>query len=167
MSRLEKGVENCSTAAITRVLSYYRERGMKRFPDEKALYAVIKEIAVKYGYTAKNGTNFTKIDNILSGAFSAFNYSGKAKSIYIWDFDTVRKEIDRENPLILNIAFGKYRDHTVTVVGYFERTVRKGAFRRRERMLEIYDGWSEDVRVLDFNTLGIASFTVAEPGEKE
>ena len=159
MNELEGGVKNCSTAAITRVFAYYRGLGVKRIPDDAQLYREIKKAAQARGYTGRRGTGFTKIDDIINDMLVSYGLSGKAKSIYIWDFNTVKKEIDSNKPLILNIAFGKYADHTVTVVGYREFKEKR---KRRVRILRIYDGWSRGVSELGFNKLGIASFTVLD-----
>ena len=130
-------------------------------PDNETLYNDIKTIAEGYGYSDETGTGFTKINNIINDAFEKYNYDGKGSSIYVWDFNTVKKEIDAGNPLLFNIAFGYYEDHTVTVIGYSEFSRGTGIFKETKKFIKVYDGWTNSNRYIDYDLINFGSFTTA------
>ena len=164
MNDLDENANNCTLTAITRVFAYYRDnQNMSKIPDNGTLYEDIKNIAEKYGYTAKTGTSPTKINNIINDIFKKYDYSGKGSSIYVWSFNTVKKEIDAGRPLIFNIAFGYYANHTVTVVGYSEFTRTKGMIKETKKFIKVYDGWTNNDSYIDYDLLNFGSFSVAKP----
>ena len=156
-SDLEGGVGNCSLTAIVRLLACFGgEDGEKRL-DEKALYQRVKELALVRGYKeAGRGTPFYRIAGVLTAALREYGIPGRGKSRYIWSLREVKRELKRGKPLIFNIAFGHYKNHTVTVVGY--KRVRFGA--EEKDLLCVCDGWSRTERYIDFRHIHIGSLTV-------
>ncbi len=163
MKDLETDANNCVLTAITRVFAYYRDNyGKDSIPDDATLYSDIKAIAEGYGYSNETGTFPTKINNIINDTFKKYGYEGEGKSIYVWDFNTVKTEIDAGRPLLFNIAFGYYGDHTVSVVGYSEFTRSNGWFRETKRFIKVYDGWTQSNRYIDYDLINIGSFSTAK-----
>ena len=159
---LEVGVGNCSLASIVRVLSFYREEGYP-FPDEKEIYGKVKKIAFRYRYKEHGrGTPFYRIGKIMTAALKEYGVSGKGKSRYVWSFQNVKDAIDAHQPLLFNIAFGHYKGHTVTVVGY--KILKHGM--ETKKLLSVYDGWSKEVRYIDMEHIHIGSFTGIEIAQK-
>ena len=163
MKDLETDANNCVLTAITRIFAYYRDNyGKDSIPDDATLYSDIKAIAEGYGYSNETGTFPTKINNIINDTFKKYGYEGEGKSIYVWDFNTVKTEIDAGRPLLFNIAFGYYGDHTVSVVGYSEFTRSNGWFRETKRFIKVYDGWTQSNRYIDYDLINIGSFSTAK-----
>ena len=162
MNRFQRNANNCTLTAITRIFAYHRNiYGKSNIPDNMTLYNDIKTIAEKYGYSDEDGLGPTKINNVLNDAIEKYGYEGKGRSIYIWNFDTVRTEIDAGRPLLLNIASGYYENHTVTVVGYSE--FEKNG--QTKKFLKVYDGWVDGNRYIDYDKFvnqSLASFSIAD-----
>ena len=148
MSELEAGVGNCTLTALTRVFAYYRDtEGKVNIPNNKTLYNDIKSIAEGYGYS-DGGTSPTKINNIINDVFAKYGYAGKGSSSYIPWLLTALDELDNGRPILMNIAFGYYAKHTVTVVGY-------SVFTRDDEaiiFLKVHGGWSKGNRYIDWQT---------------
>lgn len=168
----ESEEKNCSLTAITRVLAYYGDKGYagieKSVPD---IYKTVKSTAWGNGYTLKRGTNPTKIDNIIKKVLGGYGYKkAKCRGIYAWGFKPeVKKEIDADRPVIMNITRGYYAKHSVTVCGYkIYKVTKKWLFGSRKingYMIEVYDGWSEKKKYIDYKLFaddlinyGIGSF---------
>lgn len=170
-SELESG-NNCSLAAITRVLYYYNKNGYTKISSSyKKIYEKVKKYAEKYGYTPSKGTFPTKINNIVNDVLKDYGYGkSKCKGIYIWTFNNqVKKEVDNKRPVIMNIARGYYGNHTVTVCGYavYKRTKKKLGIKTTKtyNMIQVYDSWSTNKRYIDYSafaydliTSGFGSF---------
>ncbi len=162
MNDLEYGTNNCTLTGITRLFAYQRDNnGYTAIPDNVTLYGDIKAIAEGYGYSGDNGTFPTKINNIINDTLKKYGISGKGSSTYIWDFNTVKKEIDAGRPLLFNIAFGYYGDHTVSVVGYSVFTRGTGLFQKTTRFFKVYDGWTRSNRYIDYDLINVGSFSTA------
>ena len=140
---------NCSVVAVTRVLDYYRRT--KQIPgvpeDIKETYKVVEEIAESYGYTDKFGTMPFFISGITKEAFAKYGVKAKCRGVYIWTFEKqVVKEISEGRPVIMNIARGFYKDHTIVVAGY-------GIWRVGDKlypMLRVIDGWKSGYHYIDY-----------------
>lgn len=168
MSRLEKkdgkSVNNCVLTAISSILLFYHHCGYNRIDGNLVtLYEKVRKIGIKHGYTQQKGLGFHKIDNVATEILHDYGYeNGKCKGHYVWTFNQqVKKEIDANRSVIMSIARGYYRNHTITVCGY--RTYTSGT--RLHNLLEVYDGWSEQSRYIDYEafslnllTAGIGSF---------
>lgn len=170
-SSLDNG-SNCSLAAITRVLYYYNKNGYTKISnDYKTIYSKVKKIAKKYGYTSRDGISATKINNVVNDVLKDYGYSkSNCKGIYVWNFkNQVKKEIDNNRPVIMNIARGYYGNHTVTVCGYaiYKRSSKKSKISSNKtyNMIQVYDGWTTYKRFIDYSafaydlrTSGFGSF---------
>lgn len=171
-SRLEKDANNCTLASITRVMKYYADRGYDNIPSNiEDIYEAVRRIGVKHGYDPKK-TGLLRdlfiytpweIDNMVRETWREFGYSdGGGNNSYFEKLKTIKKNIDNSTPLLLNLTFGDYPGHTVSVTGY------KVFSKKGEgdlNFIQIYDGWSETVRYIDWKGLGMipASVTTILP----
>lgn len=149
---------NCSLAAITRVLYYYRKNGYTKIDSSyNKIYAKVKKYEKKHGYTTSKGTKPTKIDNIVKDVLKDYGYGkSKCNGIYIWNFNNqVKKEIDNKRPVIMNIARGYYGNHSVTVCGYetYKRTKKTLGVKTTKtyNMIQVYDSWKRSKRYIDYS----------------
>lgn len=153
-----KEKNNCTLVAITRILKYYNKKGYTKIPSNyEKIYSKVLKVAKNYGYSEKNGTFPTKINNIIDDVLDDYNYSKSySKAYYIWSFNSeIKGEIDNNRPVIMNILRGYYGDHSVTVCGYrIYKTKHKlpiaGSYTRTHNMVCVYDGWKRQVRYIDF-----------------
>lgn len=145
---LDKTKNICSIVAITRILKYYHDQGYilidKNVVD---IYQKVKVRAERSGFKEKRGTNPIKINNITKSVLLDYGYISKARGKYFWDFNTVKKEIDNDRPIIMNIARGYYKNHSITVNGY--RVIKTKD--KTHIFIAIYDGWSNQQRYLDYD----------------
>ncbi|SFD01283.1 C39 family peptidase [Butyrivibrio sp. YAB3001] len=140
---------NCSVVAVTRVLDYYRKsKKIVGIPEEISdTYKAVEEIAISYGYNDKIGTIPFFISGIAREAFAKYGIKAKCKGVYIWSFEKqVVKEISEGRPVILNIARGYYKDHTVVVAGYCIWRIGK----KNYPMLRVIDGWKSGYHYIDY-----------------
>ncbi len=157
----ENDSNNCVLASITRVMKYYNIIGYSNIPtDVIEIYKTVKNIGVKYGYDPiKTGVIrdlfvYTPwvIDDMVKDTWKAFNYiKGDGCNDYFSKLKIIKKSIDKFNPLLLNMAFGDYKNHTVSVIGY---KVYSKKDKRDNTLVQIYDGWSNTVRYIDWTKLG-------------
>ena len=140
---------NCSVVAVTRVVDYYRRfRDLKGIPEDfHEIYKDVEEIAESYGYSDKIGTIPFFISGIAKEAFAKYGVKTKCKGVYVWTFeDQVVKEISAGRPVIMNIARGYYKDHTIVVVGYSIWRVGDKLY----PMLRVIDGWRSGYYYIDY-----------------
>lgn len=145
--------------AITRILYYYNQKGYKKIDsNETDIYAKVRQVAVKYGYSPNKGIGFTKINNIVEEVLHNYGYKkGKCKGLYNWTFkEQVKKEIDGNHPVIMNIARGYYGNHTVTVCGY---AIYKRSGKYTHHMIQVYDGWSSTRVFIDYEAFAFDLIT--------
>lgn len=153
MKDIEKFKKNCTLIAITRILDYLFLNSLyslKTF-DKYEIYNVVKRKGLELGYNSKHGTYPILVADIMRRSVSFFGYSNKSiefKSSFFWEFKDFKNEIDNNKPLILNIARGKYKNHSVTVIGY---SIFRISRLRTNRYILLYDGWSKNIKYLDFN----------------
>lgn len=175
-SVLEKNSNNCTLASITRILKYYSDIGYTRIPnDTKDIYSLVREVGVRHGFDPQK-TGILRdlfvytpweIDNMMEEAWRAFGYSkAYGDNVYLNKLATIKSNIDNKNPLLLNIASGDYKDHSVCIFGYIVFS-KKGY--SEVTLLKIYDGWSESIRYIDWNRLGLAFCSVTKflPSRKQ
>ncbi len=140
---------NCSVVAVTRILDYYRDKlHIEAIPEDiHALYKQVEEIASSYGYSDKLGTMPFFISGITREAFRQYGIKAKCRGVYIFSFEKhVVKEISAGRPVIMNIARGFYKDHTIVVAGY-------SIWRVGDRilpMLRVIDGWKKGIHYIDY-----------------
>ncbi|WBW49588.1 C39 family peptidase [Peptoniphilus equinus] len=136
---------NCSLVAMTRLINYHDKEDAH---DDDAVYAQIYAIARSYGFSEDYGTMPTKIDNILRDYYGHYRVAVRSQGHYFGNFyNPLKREIDLNRPLIMSIAFGKYRNHTVTVSGYRMYRWRGLTI----KVIEIYDGWRRMPAYIDYN----------------
>ena len=140
---------NCSVVAITRIIDYYRKKyGLADISDDiRATYKVVEDIAESYGYTDKIGTIPFFISGIAREAFENYGIKAKCKGVYIWTFEKqIVREISAGRPVIMNIARGFYKDHTIVVTGYSVWRVGNKLY----PILRVIDGWRSGYHYLDY-----------------
>ncbi len=140
---------NCSVVAVTRVLDYYAQKGMVEGApkDITETYKFVEEIAESYGYTDKRGTVPLFISGIAREAFKEYGVKARCRGVYLWSFENqVVKEISNGRPVIMNIARGFYKDHTIVVAGYSVWKVGDKLY----PMLRVIDGWKSGYHYIDY-----------------
>jgi len=160
---------NCTLASITRIMKYYSDMGLNEIPsDIQDIYSTVREIGVEHGYEpGKSGlfrdlfiyTPF-EIKTMVRETWNKFGYAGsKSSNYYFRKLNIIKINIDEMNPVLLNIAFGDYRGHTVTVIGYKVF----GSNRVHQSDLSfvmVLDGWSEKIRYIDWKKFGLTLASV-------
>lgn len=148
---------NCTLVAITRILYYYYNQGYKKLPsDYNTIYKKVLKVAKEYGYTEKKGTWPTKINNIIDDVLDDYGYTKSySKGIYVWTFSgQVKKEIDNNRPVVMNIVRGYYGNHSISVSGYgiykSKHKLLFGSYSKTHNMICVYDGWSRSKRYIDY-----------------
>jgi hypothetical protein len=142
---------NCSVVAVTRVMDYYRSRlGLNAIPEDiHVLYRAVEEVAEAYGYTDKRGTMPFFIAGITREAFKQYGIKARCRGVYIWSFEKhVVREIDAGRPVIMNIARGFYKDHTIVVAGYSIWRVGDKTY----PILRVIDGWKKGIHYIDYES---------------
>lgn len=119
---------DCSLTSITAVL--FHKFGRKSKYTVRDIYNQVEKIASeKYFYEGtKRGTWSCFIPSIYSAsAQNLFQQQSKMRTCIGkglgYCFETIKKEIDKGNPIILNISKdkgNKYNNHTITIIGYDE-----------------------------------------------
>ena len=140
---------NCSVVAVTRIIDYYRKvRKLPLVPEDiKDTYKYVEEVAESYGYTDKRGTMPFFISSIARECFKNYGVKARCKGNYVFSFDKhVVKEIDAGRPVIMNIARGYYKDHTVVVCGYSIWLVGD----KKKPFLKVIDGWKSGYHYIDY-----------------
>lgn len=164
MKEVDSSKKHCSLTAITRVLLFYNSMGYENIPDNKEeIYHIVKKYAKRnLGYFSLIGTIPFRIASIIKSTLKFFHYDNKVKGKYIWNFySEIENEIDNNRPVILNIARGYYRKHTVVVVGYRVYIVNGNIY----HIAIINDGWNYNLSFIDFTSFsknillaGVGSF---------
>ncbi len=153
MNDFRPGVGCCTIAALTATFRQIgRTYGRSLIPvDEHDLFDQIESLAAHHGYRPKRGrTNPLCIGSIARHLLRSFQIDGKAGSSLFLPAHKIRRELDDGHPVLMNIAFGHYRRHTVTGVGYqLWQDTSQQAKNRRRFLWQVHDGWSQDVRFID------------------
>lgn len=149
----EAGLNNCTIASLTRVITYY----FKDF-DKFEVYKEVFEIAKRNGYFKKYGTLPVFISRIANIYFKRNNIGIRARGVYLGNFYShVKDEIDNFRPLLMNLASGYYKNHSLVISGYSVYKF-KGM---KVKILHVYDGWNKEKSYIDYNDLnGFLSFPV-------
>jgi hypothetical protein len=164
---LEGAANNCTLAAITRIMRYFRDKGYNRIPsDIGEIYKRVRKVAVEHGYDPKK-VGFLRdlfvytpweIDDMVRDVWKAFGYAdGNGNNRYLFKLGSITNNIDNGSPILLNITSGYYENHTVCVIGY------KVFSRQGERdmmFVQVYDGWSEAKRYIDWDKFGFTPASV-------
>lgn len=149
--------KNCSLVSITRLIKYYSNPYNNIPSDNLDIFLSVYDISLEYGFNNITGTHPTKIDNIISDYFKSINIKTRAKGHYFSNFySPLKKEIDNNRPLIMNIAFGEYNNHSVTVTGY-----KIYKFKNMNiNFIEVYDGWKKTHSYIDYNIFTHSLFSM-------
>ena len=140
---------NCSVVAVARVIDYYRQQmKLPGIPEDiRVLYKQVEEVAEAYGYTDKGGTMPFFIAGITRETFKQYGIKARCRGVYIWSFEKhVVREISAGRPVIMNIARGFYKDHTIVVAGYSIWKVGDKLY----PMLRVIDGWRSGIHYIDY-----------------
>lgn len=149
---------SCSLVCILRIVEYYFNKLNIEFDKYKVFDEIVTFARLNY-FTEEFGTLPMKIDDILRQYFNAYGIDVVAKGHYFGNFyKPIKSEIDSDRPLIMNIAFGGYEKHSVTIVGY-------KIFKYKSlnlKFIELYDGWKRRKSYIDYNVFshGIFNFGV-------
>jgi hypothetical protein len=155
MSSFTNNSNHCVITALTYVFDYHRRNnGKTAIPSNiQTLFNDIKTVATANGYTPTGGTPPTKIDNIIKDVWTKYGYSGTGSSVYVFSESTFKTEIDNNRPALLNISFGYYGNHTVTMIGYlvYSKSTFLGSTERF--FMRVNDGWTTSVRYIDYDAI--------------
>lgn len=171
-SIFEKAANNCTLTSLTRLLLFFRETHFPLVPaNAQAVYRAARDVFSKYGYhpvkvhSLRNRIRYGpwNIANMSRDVLKVFGYMEPiVKNHYIMKRRYIIDEIRKGKPVMLNIAFGDYSNHTVSVVGY-DLYEKEGSMDRF--FVAVYDGWSRRLRYIDWSVFALtpASVTVFSP----
>ena len=87
------------------------------------------------------------IAGITRETFKQYGIKARCRGVYVWSFEKhVVREISAGRPVIMNIARGFYRDHTIVVAGYSIWKVGDKLY----PMLRVIDGWKSGIHYIDY-----------------
>ena len=144
------GNNNCTLTSIMTVLYNLFNRKYKA----KIIYDVVEKNAVKYGYNSKSWGSIPIFTNtVINKSYQDItNKTIKSKVKYFkgigYNFNSIKKQIDNNNPIILSVyKAGKYDTHTVIVIGYNEET----------NELLIHDNWKILIQKIKYDDISFIS----------
>lgn len=140
---------DCSLVSMTACTRYYNIN----YPVND-IYNYIENIAKKCGYNGNTyGTLPTTIWKIYQAVLKKVGIDHTVATNYIkglaFNFSTIKKVIDRSEPIILSIKSaneGYYQDHSVVACGY-------RVYNNKAKFVIIQDNWSKSVSYIDYNTI--------------
>ena len=156
-AQLEPDVPNCTLVSIVRCLLYLQHRGPASETERAALYEQVRRIGIRHGYAPdKTGwfhdlfvySPFIIARMVTESAIEAGMQAVRGRSRYVRRLVALRGEIDAGRPVMLNLSFGDYPGHTVTVTGYRIYRSRHGAARVYLRTI---DGWRDVPSYIDWH----------------
>ena len=161
--------QNCSLTSVT-AITYTR---LHRMYGEKyalqGVYDTVKGGTCFLSYHPNGrGTNPFFIPLIWRHAMKAYRLRGRIRSRYLknipligYNYAAIRRSIDRQEPVILNMAGdGRrfYKNHTVTCIGYEAYAFSlPGRQHGEARFLKVLDNWSRQISYIDFSRLSPVS----------
>ncbi len=142
----------CSLMAIMNVVDYkLGGRSVTRRKD-------LKRYAKRWGYFDWRGTPFIVIPFILKGYAKRHGLRFKTKHTFILSWRDMVRNLRQNRPFLLNIAWGDYAKHTVTIIGYEVHESQAGC----HRFLVTADSWADGIRYIDYDRLtGSKDFSIA------
>lgn len=141
---------DCALTSITASTMYVLNR-----EDDKLIYNVVERTARQYGYSGvKYGTFAITIKSIWERVLKELNISHKKVALRAfkgigYTFETIKKELDLNNPVLLSFSViknTKYKNHTITIVGYED-----------DYRLIIYDNWSKNQVKINYSDISFNS----------
>jgi len=153
MHDFRPGIGCCTITALTTVFRHLRQQiARSSIPgDSPSLFDQIESVAARHGYRPKRGrTNPLRIGSIVRQLFHLYQLQGQAGSALFLSAHQISRELDAGRPVLMNLAFGHYHRHTVTVMGYqlWQDSTQQTNHRQRH-LWQVHDGWSETVRFID------------------
>lgn len=152
MDDFRPGVGCCSITALTYVLDFHQRKNPQIvFPGTiESLFTTIEREAAHHGYSLSRGRmNPLRIGSVVRAVWRNLGYTAHSRSILLVGRKVLMDEIDQDRPLLMNIAFGYYRRHTVTLVGYQVWQKKIGSKIRERVFLKVLDGWTRAERFID------------------
>ncbi|HQC35881.1 MAG TPA: hypothetical protein PL035_02220 [Bacillota bacterium] len=149
----------CSIAAIAACIYANRQEITGELASYDDIYAhCLGAACEKRLYTDVRGTPPFYIDNAARRALKNYGSDWSAKNRYFSPLRFGMEEIPEGRPLIINIAFGYYARHSLTVVGYRRY---KNSSGRVYNFFEVKDGWEPNLpRYVFVPSLMIAGVTI-------
>ena len=141
---------DCTLTSITASTMYVLNR-----EDDKLIYSVVERTARQYGYSGvKYGTFAVTIKPIWERVLKELNTSHKKVALRAfkgigYTFETIKKELDLNNPVLLSFSViknTKYKNHTVTIIGYED-----------DYRLIIYDNWNKKPVSINYSDISFNS----------
>ncbi|MDD2458181.1 MAG: hypothetical protein PHQ83_06725 [Eubacteriales bacterium] len=153
MNDFRPGIGCCTITALTAIFRQIQQKEASSMIPfiTHSLFDQIESVASHHGYRPKRGrTNPLRIGSIARHLFRLYHLQGQAGSTLFLSARKICHELDHARPVLMNLAFGHYRRHTVTIVGYqiWRDTIKQPSNRQRVFWL-VHDGWSQDVRFID------------------
>ena len=138
---------DCTLTSMTAIIFFLSSQKL----NIQEVYDCVEKTAKKYGYKGDRGTPALTIRKIFHVSLAHFNLPkahGRMVKNVGFNFDTIKNEINKGNPLILSMfkdGQNYYENHSVTIVGY---EIYKGA-----NMLIIYDNWYRSFAYVDYKKM--------------
>lgn len=162
MDDFRPGIGCCTLTALTAIFAYFQQtQAGQDDPPQKAtqgshtdLFARVEKQAVRHGYSLTRGrVNPLRIAGLIRSIWHSLGLPGTAHSRYWLNKRLILRELDAGRPALLNIAFGPYRRHTVTLFGYacWQETNRDQP--RTRLLLQVADGWNREPRWIDYTAM--------------
>lgn len=173
--QIRQGRGGCSMTALTSVFIWLRRKHhLTQLPEAPdALYEMISRIAAGHGFRPVKGrTNPFRLTAIIRRVWRWLDRPGTGRSWLMAGPRRMLRLTGQNQPYLMNIAFGHYGFHTVTVTGC-QLWQRKAAGRESRRLLlQVQDGWTTTPRYLDVSAMRrpwsghftFYSLTVVRPG---
>ena len=154
MADFRPGVGCCSLTALTYLLDYHHRAHdcPANAGTLEGLFTTIENEATHHGYSLTKGRmNPLRISSLARAAWQKSGCKAQSRSLLLIRQQVLKDEISQDRPLLLNIAFGYYRRHTVTVAGYqaWQHKRQSGTGSRELLFLKVLDGWTREERYID------------------
>ena len=149
------GDNDCALTSMTAII--HNLTGLKH--QTSSIYSDVEKNARKYLFTNAFGLYAPAINSVLNKTLSKYcskqSKTANKKNVG-YNFNTIVSQINKNNPMILNIVNdgrGFYKKHSVVVVGYAEYSA-KG---KKRQFLKVYDNWSREIGYVDYAKLSSSS----------
>lgn len=165
MDDYRPGIGCCTLTALTAIFHYHQLRaaGKATAEDPLALFSQIESQAVQHGYSLTRGrVNPLRMDGLVRSIWRSQGHIGVTKSVYWPSQKLIIRELQAGRPMLLNIAFGPYHRHTVTLTGFETWQTTDRPRPQNRLLLQVADGWSREYRWIDYTAMakpGSGSFS--------
>ena len=140
------GKNDCTLTSLTAAIDYYCAHAK----PVQEIYSYVESIAKKYGYTGDKGTDPWFIRTIYNKILNKFIHKNAKSNVrYLknvgFTYEFICRLIDQCKPVIMSVwKAGKYKDHTITIIGY----------NTAKRTLIVADNWKTSPQILSWNDVG-------------